>query len=155
MHPFSLTRHLYPKLLSCVFQGDPSICPSPGCVSWLSWPRWPFVSRSAGRAPFLAALQCVLGQRSKANASFWNHIQLQPIPLQHTPGPRVQAGFCLGSFLASSSSCTWGSGTPPTVLKIPPPHGLQIYRSHAKSCLIHSPSHPRKHAGRAWWFPIK
>lgn len=154
MQPSSLTCHLYLKLLSCVFQVDPSICPSPSCLSSVSCPRWPLVPSSAGRAAHLAALQCVLGQRSKANASFWNHIQL-PSTLLPAHTRSLSASWLLPGFLVSSSSCAWGSGTPPILLQFPSSHALPIYRSPAKGCLIHSLPHPCKHAGRAWWLLIK
>lgn len=154
MQPFSLTCHLYPKLLGCVFQADPSICPFPSCRSSVSCMRWPLVSGSAGRAAHLAALQCILGQRSKANAYFWNHVQL-PSTLLWARTRFLSVSWLLPAFLASSSSCAWGSGTPPTLLQIPSPQGLWIYRSLAKGCLIHSLPHPCKHAGQVRWLFIK
>lgn len=55
MQSFSLTCHLYPKLLSCVFQTGPSICPSPGCLSSASCPGWALMPSSVSR-PFVSLL---------------------------------------------------------------------------------------------------
>lgn len=94
----------------------------------------------------LSALQCVSGQRSSANISFWNTRQL-PFTLLPAHTRSLIMSWLLPGFLVSPSSCAWSSGILPILLQIPSPCELWIYRSPAKVCLIHSPSHPCKHAG--------
>lgn len=124
MQSFSLTCHLYPKLLSYVFQTGPSICPSPGCLFSASCPGWALMPSSVSR-PFVSLLFRVC-QAKGAGLIFLLKSQTASF---HPPSSTHQVLDCeetwlLPGFLASSSSCAWSSGTPPTLLQIPSPHGL-------------------------------
>lgn len=148
MQSFSLTCHLYPKLLSRVFQAGSNICPSPGCLSSASCPRQALMPGSISR-PFVSLLFSVC-QAKAAGLIFPIEISdsfLSPTLLPAHTRSLIES-WLLPGFLVSPSSCAWSSGTPPILLQIPSPHGLWIYRPPAKVCLIHSLPHPCKHAGQ-------
>lgn len=145
MQSFSLTCHLYPKLLSCVFQAGPSICPSPGCLSSASCPRWSLMPGSVSRD--FSSLLFSVCQAKGAGLMLPFEIpdsSLSP-SFQHTPGPWLRAGSCLVSW-PLPPAVPGAVGHPQ--LQIPSSHGLWIYRSLAKACLIQSLPHPCKHAGQ-------